>query len=382
MIDRQATERLKKLASQFKSVAITGPRQSGKTTLVKRVFPEKKYVSLESIDTRVLAQTDPRGFLAQFPKGAVLDEIQQVPELFSYLQEILDNSKETGLFILTGSNNFLLQQSIGQSLAGRIAMLHLMPFHYTEVRGQLSEIPTTDWIFKGFYPPIHDQPVEAAEWHRNYITTYIERDVRLIKNITNLNAFERFLRIVATRCSQELNLSSIGIEAGLDSKTVQSWIGILETSFIVFLLKPYHSNYKKTIIKRPKLYFIDTGIASALLGIRSEEQLDHHPLRGALFENMIVADKWKRNQHLGGFREFYYWREKNSREIDLIEEFEGQQKAIEIKAGSTATSDYWKHLSYWKTLNPDAQLEVIYTGVASQQIHGVRIVPWQDSLLL
>ena len=202
MIERQSTGRLKKLAAQFKSVAITGPRQSGKTTLAKQVFPDKLYASLENPDTRLMAQTDPRGFLAQFPKGAILDEIQQAPELFSYLQEILDNSSETGLFILTGSNNFLLQQSISQSLAGRIAMLYLMPFHLGELTEEMRQQDANYCILQGFYPPVHFQPVEATEWHRNYLTTYVERDVRMVKNITNLTAFERFVRVVATRNTQ------------------------------------------------------------------------------------------------------------------------------------------------------------------------------------
>ena len=381
MIERQATGRLKKLAAQFKSVAITGPRQSGKTTLAKQVFPDKLYASLENPDTRLMAQTDPRGFLAQFPKGAILDEIQQAPELFSYLQEILDNSSETGLFILTGSNNFLLQQSISQSLAGRIAMLYLMPFHLGELTEEMRQQDANYWILQGFYPPVHFQPVEATEWHRNYLTTYVERDVRMVKNITNLTAFERFVRVVATRHAQELNLSAIGIETGLDAKTVQSWIGILESSFIIFLLRPFHTNYKKSIIKLPKLYFVDTAVACTLLGIRSKEQLSTNPLRGALFENMVVSDKWKKNLHTGGFTQFYFWREKNSREIDLLEELDGHVKAIEIKAGSTATSDYWKHLTYWKSLRPEAQLEVIYTGSAAQNIHNVASVPWQEALL-
>jgi predicted AAA+ superfamily ATPase len=381
MIERQATERLKKLAAQFKSVAITGPRQSGKTTLAKRVFPSKHYVSLENPDTRLLAQTDPRGFLSQFPHGAILDEIQQAPELFSYLQEILDNSSETGLFILTGSNNFLLQQSISQSLAGRIAMLYLMPFHFGELTDEMLQNEANHWILKGFYPPVHFQPVEAPEWHRNYLTTYVERDVRMVKNITNLSAFERFVRVVATRNAQELNLSAIGIETGLDAKTVQSWIGILESSFIIFHLRPFHTNFKKSIIKRPKLYFVDTGVACALLGIRSQEQLSTHPLRGALFENMIVADKWKKNLHTGSFTQFYYWREKNSREIDLIEELDDQVKAIEIKSGSTTTAEYWKHLTYWNTLRPNSQLEVIYSGTTEQAMREVKIVPWQKALL-
>jgi uncharacterized protein len=381
MIERQATWRLKKLATQFKSVAITGPRQSGKTTLAKQVFPDKLYASLENPDTRLMAQTDPRGFLAQFPKGAILDEIQQAPQLFSYLQEILDNSSETGLFILTGSNNFLLQQSISQSLAGRIAMLYLMPFNFGELNEEMRQKNANYWILQGFYPPVHFQPVEANEWHRNYLTTYIERDVRMVKNITNLSAFERFVRVVATRNAQELNLSAIGIETGLDAKTVQSWIGILETSFIIFLLRPFHTNYKKSIIKRPKLYFVDTAVACTLLGIRNMEQISTHPLRGALFENMVVSDKWKKNLHTGSYTQFYFWREKNSREIDLLEELDGHVKAIEIKAGSTVTSDYWKHLTYWKSLRPEAQLEVVYTGSTVQNTHNVAIVPWQEALL-
>jgi predicted AAA+ superfamily ATPase len=379
MIERQACTRLKSLSRQFKAIAVTGPRQSGKTTLAKAVFPEKPYATLENPDTRRRALNDPRGFLTDFPQGAILDEIQQTPELFSYLQEILDNTRETGLFILTGSNNFLLQESIRQSLAGRIAMLYLMPFHFGELQQEISVTDVNRWMLHGLYPPVHFQPVDAREWHRNYLTTYVERDVRMIKNITNLTAFERFVRVIASRNAQELNLSAIGIETGLDAKTVQSWIGILESSFIIFLLRPFHSNYKKSIIKRPKLYFVDTGLACALLGIHTEDQLQVHPLRGALFENMVVSDKWKKNLHTGGFTQFYYWREKNSREIDLIEESEDKVKAIEIKAGSTSTSDFWKHLLYWKKLRPDAQMEVIYMGDTAHTIHDVRVVPWTTS---
>ena len=259
MIHRTAENTLRKLAEQFKAVAIIGPRQSGKTTLAKYVFPEKPYVSLENPDIRRFAQEDPRGFLARFPDGAVLDEAQRQPELFSYLQEILDKTRVTGQFIITGSNNFLLQENISQSLAGRIAYLVLLPFAASELAAaEFNNLYAL--LFKGLYPPVYDQPVESPYWYSNYLRTYVESDVRQLKNITDLNAFDRFLRLCAGRTGQLLNMSSLAIETGVDNKTIAAWISVLENSFIIYRLQPHHRNFNKRTVKMAKLYFYDTGL--------------------------------------------------------------------------------------------------------------------------
>ncbi|HLG02672.1 MAG TPA: ATP-binding protein, partial [Bacteroidia bacterium] len=317
MIIRQAAKRLAYLGRKFKAVAVMGPRQSGKTTLVKTVFGDKPYVSLENPDTRRYALDDPRSFLAAFPKGAVLDEAQRAPELFSYLQEILDNSKRSGFFILTGSNNFLLQQSISQTLAGRIAHLHLLPFSLQEL-ARAKKLPVSDnaLMLKGFYPPVYVQRIKPADWCPEYIRTYVEKDVRQVKNIGDLLVFEKFLSLLAGRCGQELNLTALGTEAGVDTKTVQSWIGILESSYIIYLLRPHHRNFNKTVVKRPKLYFYDTALVCSLLRITQVSHIETHPLRGAIFENMVVVELIKQRTNAGLPINLFYWRDKTGHEVD------------------------------------------------------------------
>lgn len=379
MIERQVNTELKRLSKLFKSVAVTGPRQSGKTTLVKDLFRHKPYVTLENPDTRNFALTDPRGFLAGFPEGAVLDEIQRTPELFSYLQEILDNTQQKGMFILTGSNNFLLQQSISQSLAGRAAYIQLLPFTIDELENT-SWLPgdDDDMIIKGFYPPVYDQKISAIDWSKNYISTYIEKDVRQIKNINDLIVFERFMALLAGRCSQELNLSSIAVETGADVKTIQSWIGILESSFIIFLLRPYHRNFNKTVIKRPKVYFYDTSIICSLLRIREKGHLQNHPLRGALFENMVMADILKSRLHTGFTNELFYWREKSGYEVDLLLERPSSLIAIEIKSGKTITADYFKNLEYFKKLSGCENSFLLYSGDDQlTRSTGTKVLNWR-----
>lgn len=260
MIKREAEEELMKLASQFKAVALIGPRQSGKTTLARHAFRDKPYVNLENPDIRRFALEDTRGFFAQYKGGAILDEAQRVPQLFSYLQQMLDEDKTAGRFIITGSNNFLLQENISQSLAGRIAYLILLPFSLTELQEtKTGRLP--DFLFNGLYPPIYDQPVETKTWYANYIRTYIERDVRQLKNISDLFAFERFVRLCAGRIGQLLNMSNLAVEVGVDTKTINSWMGILESSFIIYKLQPHHRNFNKRVVKMPKIYFYDTGLA-------------------------------------------------------------------------------------------------------------------------
>jgi predicted AAA+ superfamily ATPase len=352
MIIRQATEEVKLLAKQFKAIAIVGPRQSGKTTLARTVFPNKKYVSLENPDTRLFATDDPRGFLEQYPDGAIFDEAQRVPELFSYLQQILDDSNEKGKFILTGSNNFLLQENISQSLAGRIGYLFLLPFSTEEI-SRATEVPqdVESAIFKGGYPPIYDNEIAPNKWLPNYIRTYVERDVRQIKNISNLGAFERFLKLCSGRIGQLLNLSSLAIEAGVDGKTIASWISVLESSFIIYLLKPHHTNFNKRLVKMPKLYFCDTGLACSLLGIHNSEQLITHPLKGSLFENYVINDLVKERYNNNDPLDLYFWRDSTGNEMDVVIDNGLTLYPIEIKAGKTITSDYFKNFQFWKKNN-------------------------------
>ncbi|PLX03015.1 MAG: AAA family ATPase [Marinilabiliales bacterium] len=380
MILRESRSKLLDLAGKFKCVAVIGPRQSGNTTLVKRAFVEKEYVSLENPDNRQFAIDDPRGFLQSYPNGAIIDEIQRVPQLFSYLQEILDNSEEKGKFILTGSNNFLMQENISQTLAGRVAYLSLLPFTINELINN-NQLPGDDnkILLKGFYPPIYDQQIPADEWCANYIRTYIERDVRQIKNITDLLVFERFLKLLAGRSGQEFNASSLAVEAGVDVKTVQSWVGVLESSFIIYLLKPHHKNFNKTIVKRPKVYFYDTAIVCSLLGIKSIEHIISHPLRGALFETMVVTEFVKFRMNKAIPINLFYWRDKTGHEIDLIIDDAGKLLPIEIKSGKTINSEFFKNLKYWKRLSGVNNSILLYGGTQKQErSDGIVVQNWKN----
>lgn len=368
MVTREAVQKIIQLSKSFKAIAITGARQTGKTTLVTEIFKEKIYVSLENPDTRNFAITDPRGFLANYPNGAILDEVQRVPNLFSYLQEILDESKTKGMFILTGSNNFLLQQSISQSLAGRVGYLNLLPFSAKELN-DAGLLPTSDdeLMIKGFYPPVYDQEIDPKDWCPNYIHTYIEKDVRQIKNITDLIVFERFVRLLAGRTGQELNSSSLAVETGVDVKTIQSWIGILESSFIIYLLKPHHINFNKTIVKRPKIYFYDTALVCYLLGIQTAVQLSLHHSRGAIFETMVITELIKKRTNKGESINLFYWREKTGREIDIIVDTAGKLLPVEIKAGKTISNEFFRNIEYWCKLSQQNQSILLYGGEQEQK---------------
>jgi predicted AAA+ superfamily ATPase len=379
MIQRIAGKKISELASKFKAVAVTGARQTGKTTLVKQIFKDKPYVSLENPDNRSFALEDPRGFLANYPNGAILDEIQRTPALFSYLQEILDNTKQKGLFILTDSNNFLLQQSISQTLAGRIATIHLLPFSIEELKkGKVLPKNDDELMIKGFYPPVYDQEIDPQDWCPNYIRTYIEKDVRQIKNITDLIVFERFIKLLAGRSGQELNNSALAVETGVDVKTVQSWIGILESSFIVYLLKPHHKNFNKTIVKRPKLYFYDSALVCYLLGIRDNNHLQTHPLKGAIFEGMVITELLKNRTNAGLDINLFYWRDKTGHEVDLIIDNGKTLLPIEIKSGMTISKDYFKNIDYWTNLSGSKKAFILYSGAQHQKrSDGTEIMNWR-----
>jgi len=378
MIEREASVELKNLAEQYKAIAVIGPRQSGKTTLVRQVFKHKPYVSLENPDVMAFAQEDPRGFLKQYAKGAILDEAQRVPHLFSYLQQVLDENHEAAQFIITGSNNFLLQQNITQSLAGRVGYIQLLPFSMSEL-GARAPNTLSALLHKGFYPPLYDRPFETAKWFSNYIRTYVERDVRQLKNIENLVVFDRFVRICASRVGQLLNKNSLAVEVGVDSKTIESWIGLLEASFIVYRLKPHHKNFNKRLVKMPKLYFYDVGLASALLGIQTAEQLDLHPLKGSLFENLVVIEILKNRYNRGKSNNLYFWRNNTGNEVDLILDKGLSQIPIEIKMGHTITKDYFKGIRYWNKLSACDSGYVVYAGSEFQsRSNGLKIVPYDS----
>lgn len=380
MIKRDAEKKMLHLASKFKALAVTGPRQSGKTTLVRNLFSDKPYVSLENPDNRKFALSDPRGFFASYPKGAILDEVQRTPDLFSYLQELLDNTKKKGLFILTGSNNFLLQQNISQTLAGRVGYLNLLPFSLSEL-SNAKKLPKSDdeLMFKGFYPPVYDQKISPRDWCPNYIRTYIERDIRQLKNIADLIVFERFLSLLAGRCSQELNMNALATEAGVDNKTIQSWIGILESSFVIYLLKPHFKNYNKTIVKRPKVYFYDTSLVCSLLRITDVKHLQTHPLRGAIFENMVITELVKQRTNAGNPINLYYWRDKTGHEVDLIIDNGAKLLPIEIKSGKTIHDDFLKNLNYWCRLSKTKNSLLLYSGdIEQNRSNGTKVMNWRS----
>jgi len=374
MIYREAEKELQLLSAQFKAVAVTGPRQSGKTTLVKNVFKEKAYVNLENPDLRQFAREDPRGFLSNYPDGAILDEVQRVPELFSYLQQILDEKEQNGLFILTGSNNFLLNSNISQSLAGRVGYLFLLPLDIGEINPGANM--SNQLIFKGGYPEIYQKDIDPKKYYDNYIRTYVERDVRLLKNITDLYTFERFLRLCAGRTGQLLNMSSLAADVGVDVKTIGSWLGVLEASFIAFRLYPYHENYNKRIVKMPKLYFYDTGLASALMGIEDVSQLTIHPLRGGLFENLVVVDFLKRLYNNGKQNNLYFWRDNIGNEVDLLIKKGANRYPVEIKSAQTISDEFFKGIRYWNKLTNTEGGYLVYAGDMLQKRSGeINIVP-------
>jgi predicted AAA+ superfamily ATPase len=365
-------EKLRQTATQFPVVAVLGPRQSGKTTLVKATFPNYDYVSLEDLDTRDFAQSDPRGFLNMYNDrpGVIFDEIQHVPQLLSYIQTIVDKHPRSGYFVITGSQNFLINQAITQTLAGRIVLHTLLPFSIHELLN-VGVLPSSleSFLFKGCYPRIYDHHLSSRDWYPSYIRTYVERDVRQIKNVTNLTTFQRFIKLCAGRIGQLLNLTSLGNDCGITTNTAKAWISLLEQSYIIFLLQPYYKNFSKSLIKAPKIYFYDTGLACSLLGIESEQQLITHYLRGGLFESCILSEMQKYYFNRGYQPRIYFWRDKQGHEVDCLIEKATTLIPIEIKAGKTASSSYFDELRYLNKIVPSEPYNnvVIYAGDEDQQ---------------
>ena len=377
MIERTLASKVTSLAQKFQVITLTGPRQSGKTTLVRATFPDLPYVSLEEPDIRQIALTDPRGFLSNYPNGVILDEIQNTPELFSYIQRIVDENRQIQ-FILTGSSNFLLMEKISQTLAGRTAVLHLLPFSLQELEPLADSYENL--IFKGQYPRIYDRTIPPPDFYPSYIQTYVDRDVRMIKNIGDINAFIQFTQLCAGRIGQPLNNASLANDAGISPNTAKSWLSILESSYILYRLQPYHRNFNKRLIKSPKLYFYDTGVACSLLGIHEQEQVNLHYMKGSLFENLILNEFIKRSFNRGENRLPYYWQDNHGKEIDCLLVNGEKVTAIEIKSGKTISTSYFENLNYWRSLTtlPENQEYVVYGGDQSMQTSAGTLISWKD----
>ena len=380
MIHRTLEEKLKQLMQFYPVVSVTGPRQSGKTTLIRTAFSHLPYVNLENPDDRDLALNDPRLFLGNYPQGAVLDEIQRTPLLFSYLQGIVDENEQIK-FVLSGSQNFLLSEQISQSLAGRVGILQLLPFSMLELKnaGLLSD-SYEEVAVRGFYPRIFDKGIPAEDFYPNYRRTYVERDVRQLTQVGNLTTFSTFVKLCAGRVGQLLNMSELSNDAGIAVNTVKSWLNILEASYIVFRLYPHHKNFNKRLIKMPKLYFYDTGLLCYLLTINTPQDLFAHFARGTIFENLIITELVKSAYHRGKAPQLYFWRDHRGREIDLLIEKGQQLIPIEIKSGTTKTMDYFKNLSYWNELSGNAPNTsyVVYGGTETLNTKQGRLVNWRS----
>jgi hypothetical protein len=378
MLKRAAAATLRRLARHYPVIALTGPRQSGKTTLARATFPRKPYINLEELDVREFAERDPRGFLAQFKFGAVLDEAQRVPTLFSYLQAIVDRDRPPGRFILTGSQQFGLLSRITQSLAGRVGMLHLLPFALGELGARNAPRSVEELLWQGLYPPVIDRRIPPTNWYSDYLATYIERDVRQLVNVRDLNAFRRFVRMCAARTAQLLNLSSLAADCGVTHNTARAWISVLEASYIVHLLPPYHRNFGKRLIKSPKLYFIDTGLAAALAGIREAGELTIHPMRGALYESWVIAELLKRRFNHAQPADVYFWRDSAGHEVDALAEHGGRFHALEVKSGKTIAGDYLAGLAHFSRIAGNVTAMLVYAGDEGQRRSHATIFGWRE----
>lgn len=381
MVKRALSKKLKELALKFPVVSVVGPRQSGKTTLVKSVFFGMEYANLEDLDTREFALNDPRGFLETHSKGVIIDEAQRAPGLFSYIQTAVDSKNKAGQFILTGSQNILLQEHISQTLAGRVAILRLLPFSLEELKDTRYEPDSSEeYIFKGSYPRIYDKKINPMDWYPNYIQTYVERDVRLIKNISDLNTFQKFIKLCAGRIGQVLNLSSLGNDCGITHNTAKAWLSILESTYIIFLLRPYYRNFNKRLIKMPKLYFYDTGLACSLLGIQNKQQLAAHYSGGSLFESFALSEITKYILNKGLDAHCYYWRDRTGNEVDCIVEAFGALLCIEVKSSKTIADDFFSGLRYWNKVagKSSGRHYLVYNGQEHQKRSFAEVISWKN----
>jgi len=353
IVSRLLEEPARSLFAQYPVLTVTGPRQSGKTTLCRRAFPDLDHVNLESPDQREFATRDPRGFLRRFEGGVILDEIQRVPDLVSYIQATVDESRRNGVFVLTGSQQFRVSQAISQSLAGRTAILRLLPFSIGEAAQLRPDSNSDSMMYSGFYPRIYDRDLNPTQALGDYFETYVERDVRQVSEIRNLSGFRTFVRLCAGRVGQLLNLQRLGSDAGVSHTTAREWLSVLEASYVVFVLPPLHANISKRLIKSPKLYFLDVGLAAYLLGIENENQIFTHPLKGALFENLVVVEALKHRFNRGLRSNLHFYRDSGGTEVDLVCSFAGRQVGVEIKAGATVSSRFFDGLRRLSEALPD-----------------------------
>lgn len=379
MLNRLAAPRLAELARYYPVVAITGPRQAGKTTLARAAFADKPYVSLEDLDVRGLATIDPRGFLSQFPDGAVLDEAQRAPELFSYLQTRVDADGRMGLFVLTGSQQFGLLEGISQSLAGRVGLLHLLPFSLAEIAPSRPAWALEDWLLNGFYPPLHDREIPPHVWFADYLATYVERDVRRMIQVRDLDAFHRFVLMCAARTGQLLNLSALAADCGITHNTAHAWLGVLEASYIVMRLQPFHRNFGKRLTKTPKLYFLDPGFAAWLAGVRDAAALVTGPMRGPLFETLVVSEFVKRRRNGLRAEELHFWRDAAGNEVDLlVTRGEEVLAAVECKSGRTVAEDWFGPLERFAKLAGGTRRLIVYGGDIDQPRGDAPVYGWRS----
>jgi uncharacterized protein len=380
MIERIIGSKMLHLIEKFPIISVTGPRQSGKTTLIKALFPEYRYENLENPETRLLAVSDARKFLGKGER-VIIDEIQRVPELFSYIQVEVDQSGLNGQFIISGSQSFLLNLHISQSLAGRVAIFNLLPLSVNELFNHGFRADSAEnMIYRGFYPRLYDKNIEPSDFYPNYIQTYVERDVRLLQNIQDLTLFIRFLKLCAGRTGQLLNMNALATDCGISPNTAKSWLSVLEASFIIFFLKPHIVNYNKRLVKMPKIYFTDTGLACSLLEIYSKNQLGTHYLRGALFENLILSEFLKSRFNRNLRNNCYFWRDNKGMEVDCILENGNELTPVEIKSAQTYNEDFFRNLIYWNKLsgNVSERSYVIYGGEKSRETRDGYLVSWRE----
>ena len=379
MIKRNIRHEIKTLIEEFPIAAILGPRQSGKTTLAKMLFPDFAYISFEDIDNREFARDDPRGFLSKYNYRVIFDEIQRAPDLISYLQTHVDNSSKNGQFVLTGSHNFLLMEKISQSLAGRIGIAKLLTFSSAEM-SILKELNIEEILFSGCYPRIHDKNIRPATFYKNYISTYIEKDIRLLKNIEKRDVFIKFMKVLAGRTGLVLNTTAISEDCGISQNTVKEWISVLEVSYIVHKIQPFHKNYNKRLIKNPKIYFTDTGLVCSLIGIKSADELDLHYYKGSIFETFIVNEFLKVNFNSGDIFDLYFWRDNHRKEIDLILEYGSNMFGFEIKSAKTFRTKFFDGLNYWMKLTrtkPENNY-LVYGGDENYSTMGFNVRCWKS----
>ncbi len=381
MIQRQLKKKLIDLAKSYPVLALTGPRQSGKTTLVKEIFSKThKYVNLENLDMKEYAKSDPRAFLEEYGDGVIIDEAQNAPGLFSYIQTYVDEKKQPAQFILTGSQNFLLHAQISQSLAGRVALFHLLPLSLSEmIEANLSLTCLEELLFSGCYPRVICDQFEPTAWYGNYFKTYIERDVRTMQNIQDLGTFQTFVKMCAARVGQLLDLTALGNDCGISHTTARGWINILEASFILFRLQPHHTNFNKRLVKSPKLFFYDTGLLCYLLNVDSAQLLYTHHLRGGIFESFVISELMKNRLNANKDPSIYFWRDHQGNEVDcLIEEGE-TLIPIEIKSAKTINSSFFSGLTYWNDLAKESTKKgfLVYAGEQGQNRSQAEVLSWK-----